>query len=717
MKQLFVIPTIHPAFIARGNRRWMGVVQHDLLRAKALARGWRPSWTDSKFIFKPSALQVAQFCRRARGKRVMVDIETDGEHPLRCQIRCIGLFDGEVGICIPIVYRDGSFEMVTPSGKKKAKKVSNWVPFYDLEELAAIKASLQGLLSHAPTRIEGQNYQFDRLCMRARLGLETPEYWDLMVAHHVVSSFLPHGLDFLASLYTDICYYKKTDEGHAWSTKSDEELWLYCLRDTKAQWIAAATVRGELSEHRQNEIIYEHDYWQVKLCERWKEVGIGVDLEALELLRIHFKERRDKALESMRQVVGATMDAVLTPDFFEWLKKADPDDEANTATFNPGSLRQLRKVLHVLGVPLSILTATSEISTAKEYLLEARKGLIEAGATKDDRRLAFLDFLFAWRENAKIFSTYLQPDLIPGPGGMPRIHPTFSVHVTPTGRLASKNPNGQNQPKVVRCMYVAREGHVLVAGDWDSLELRLVALISGEQTLIKAFKAFDSGKGPKVHKLNASAIFQIPIEKVDPDGPIYRAAKVFAYAVNYGAGPQTVFDKVREEMPDMQWKHFLACYENFKSARPQLFAFQKELVASGVRNRYLESPILRRREYFFEPVYGENIDTPEASAMLNFPCQAGGADVVGLANRRIDDRVVPKYRKKLKRGEVCEQLAQVHDELLFELPERLAEAFKADFKKVAEEPPDREHAHWHLPVEIKVSKRWAKLPTFDRQAA
>lgn len=413
--------------------------------------------------------------------------------------------------------------------------------------------------------------------------------------------------------------------------------------------------------------------------------------------------------------------AVLTLEqLFEKLKeKADEEetDELGGAVerFNPASLVHLRSMLIDIGIPLSEETATGQLSTAKEFLHTARKSLIEQKVSPKDDRLAFLDALFAWRQSIKVEGTYLRPVLIDagytGVNGTParRIHPTFSVHVVPTGRLASKEPNFQNQPPSIRGMYVARLGHVFVYIDWDALEMRLGAFMSGDQTFIEDFKKWDTRTGPKIHIVNMCNIFNLPLEKgiEDKHPGCYRAAKVFAYAVAYGAGEATVYEQVREAMPDMDFPTFKKVFATYKEFRKQLFVFQKDVVRRGVQNQYLDSTIMERRVFFFEKVFGE--DSPEASAMQNMPYQSTGSDVVELANFRVLDKVVRPMQAKLKPGEVLQQLAQVHDELLFEVPERLAEAFLKDLKRVAEEPPGAKFKSWSLPVTPGTSKRWKPI--------
>lgn len=1006
---MYALPTLHPAFVLRGNARWRGVLQHDFTRAIALSNGWRPRWKDDNFIYQPTLEEIRTFLRESKGKKVTFDVETDGRHPLICDLRCLGMFNGKRAICIPFLYRDGTTETFIPTGKKKPRVKRRWVEYYPAATRASIVKELQRFAdsSKSDRTIFGtQNGQYDRLVMKHRAGVSFPQGDDTILMHHVVASFLPHGLGFLTSMYTDRPYYKSTEDGDAWSSTTDDELWRYCMRDCVCTWLAWEKLAVELHHAPQYPAVYEHDKWQERMCERMKEVGIEIDLSKRDEFREFYSSRATTALDSLRGIVRDLQLAWEPLD--ELTALLEPDDEDALADMiNPGSLPQLRACLHAVGIPLTAKTDTGLLSTAKEFLLEARKSIIDSGAKADDRRIAFLDYLFAWRENSKVLGTFLNPEVLPDG----RLHPTYSVHVTPTGRLASKRPNCfdgetevltrngwipfpefvrapeeiaqwddgivtfvqpshvvveegplvhlynehvdlrvtpdhrcllrnrkrgtlrvfqagdypedwqqlnagiypggsgldvsdnflrflcliqadgsytqghgieitvakvrkvervrhlvttlgipfresvrtppppgkleshrfsllrceqidrakqilgpgknfgpwlldlsrhqigilldeimfwdgcfvrqnhyssseksnadwiqvlfvlsgrranvrtylppsgrlnyqvdvsrngwsmttniqraplsspekvycvsvpssyilvrrngkvmvtgqcQNQPKRIRGMYVAKKGHSLVCGDWDSLELRLTGLLSGERTLIEAFDAFDAGKGPKIHKVNCANIFGLKVEDVVEGSPKYRAAKVFVYAVNYGATANTVFEQVRKDMPDMQFGVFNQCYDNFKKALPRMFDWQKDLVQSGMRNCYLETFLLKRREYFFERAFGE--DSPEASAMLNFPLQGGGADVVSTANRRINEEVLPRYQKKCRKDEHVEQLLQVHDELGYEVPDRMVADFITDVNRVATVPP--RGTKWRLPVKFEASKRW-----------
>lgn len=728
---MLTIGAFHPAFILRKNARLNGVMKADFAKALRLSRGWRPQWTDEDLYWEPLNCDDTVHVINSMGGTVAYDVETDGRHPLECDHRCTALYDGSKGITIPRLYRSGDrremvFEEVidraTGATKIRIENRAVWKRVFGDDQEKRIRAALDRMWKRAGPL--AQNGQYDRTVLKARFNHDVPMGDDTILLHHVLRPYLPHGLGFLSSLYTDIPYYKATDSGDSWAAETDAELYLYNCRDVKTTWQIWNLMKQELAEARPEDArVYEHDLWQERTCQDWTERGIRVDLEALEFFRFKYRTAAQKALGKMRELVASQLNGARSTaldELCEWLTEAaDEDhDESNIVdTFNPGSLRQLRKLLSHLNVPLFEMTATGEVSTAKEFLTQARKDLVAQFPDGQHPGIAFLDYLFLWREASKVNSTYLYPEILSDG----RVHPTFAVYVVPTGRLASKRPNFQNQPAEIRGMYVPGEGLEFVYGDWDALEMRLGAFMSGDPTFLDAFRQYDAKTGPKPHIVNMGNIFGLPKTKeaAEQNPGMYRAAKVFAYAVAYGAGDATVFEQVREELPDMDPSTFQACMRAYKKAYPQLFEFQEALVRDGTRYGYVDTRVMGRRGYFFEKPGYMDKQSPEASAMQNFPYQGTGADIVGQANRRILERgaeAVLQYEKaekstaKLLTDLGIYQLAQVHDELLFEVPTEHVKAFKHVFEHLAGISPEGFES-WNLPVEVKAAKRWKPVQT------
>jgi len=744
---MFIVPALSPRHVLNNNMKLSGTVELALAKAIKLAKGdISPiKWVDEDkvIILKPSLKQVKDTLLSMRRRKVAFDVETNGRHPLECELRCIAFYDGRRAITVPLLHRVKKKDVVL-GGMHVV-----WESYWGKKELPQVIEAIRELLQNCT--LYTQNGQFDRMVVEASLGIKVPSgrpHFDTLLGHHVIAPYLPHNLGFLSAMYTGVKYYKATETGDAWSGDSDHELWLYNSRDCITTWLIAEKMEQEIQVLPQHPALYEQDAWQEAQCERWKRVGIKLDRYALAFFRQHYQGIAKKALAKMKEVVlkrvknttegdeqlttlleKLTVQAVKKTrkkgveededldEVIDSIERMDDEGTGRTVElFNPASLNQLRVLMKALGIQLEQKTATGQLSTAKEILTGLRKELLNQKVSPDDDRIAFLDFLFAWRESSKVDSTYLRPEVLRDG----RVHPTFSVHVVPTGRLSSQKPNFQNQPSGIRGMFVADEDHVLVSGDWDALELRLGAYQSQDPNFLKVFREYDAKTGPKPHHANMAVIFGLPPTKeaAEANPGMYVAAKTFAYAVAYGAGEQKMFENSREEMPDLDFKAFKVALTNYRKFYARLFAFQREVVQQGTQKGFLDSSILKRRVYFFEKVFGEN--SPEATMMQNFPYQSGGADVVGLANRRIIEKVLEPWRKKLlKKGQkwtdkdgvihVCfideklEQVAQVHDELLFIVPKRLKDEFIAAFKLHGEEEV---RAGWKLPLDIKGKARW-----------
>lgn len=818
------VPTFHPSYIGRDKRKFEGCVMLDMDRALKLARReWAPKWDRSKYITGPSLKTTLEVLKgmAVKGRRVSYDIETDGGHPYKCHVRCIAFHDGTRTLCVPFLYRDGTWtekqwkwdeddgehaRCSNPGCKHGAngkpvvgnvaywfgwryggkyrqpqcymcrtgkwpvdakrgwEKKMNWLPWFTPDQEEKVYAAMQKLFDVC--KLETQNGQYDRLCLelrkwtaRATARAQREKFpprklkrpfvipsankngnFDSILGHHIVASYFPHNLNFIAGIYTEVPYYKTTDEGDAWSASSDFELWDYACDDVVCQYTACTTIRNEVQERPEDVALYDHDSWYEEQAQRWKRVGFPVDWRAVELFRLEYRSKKDRALKCMRELLEKELAksekstkkneqleellSVLSEKLTKANKgfgKSDHDegdyDEAAAddaaKIFNPASLAQLRLLLRHLGVPLTQQTATGDISTKKDFLLIARKELVARG--EKGPALAFLDFLFAWRECAKMESTYLYPDLIEHGGGrcdceehvdVPlhlRVHGTFNVHVVPTGRLSGSDPNLTNQPGEIRGMFIAALHHYLVTGDWSALEMRLNGLVTGDEAMIQLFKEFDSGIGLKPHIVNASRVFNLPatkdFEKKYPG--MYRAAKVFAYLLGYGGGAKACYEKMLDEMPDMKWDDFLICFDRYRKSYPTFFKNQRDIVLLGTQQRYLDTPVSGRRCHYYEDVRGGHgggeVVSTEAESMQNMRFQGGGADVVGRANRRMVDRVLEPMREEEKLDP--EQHAQVHDELLFGVPKVRCETFVPEFKAVCEEEVI---PGWNLPVEVHV---------------
>ena len=335
-------------------------------------------------------------------------------------------------------------------------------------------------------------------------------------------------------------------------------------------------------------------------------------------------------------------------------------------TFNIGSPKQIGDILFgKLGLEGGKKTKTGAWSTGADVL----ESLAAQG---HDLPARILD----WRSLAKLKSTYT--DLLPTfiNDGTGRVHTSFSLASTSTGRLASTDPNIQNIPirteegRKIRTAFIAEKGNVLISADYSQIELRLFAHIAGIDQLKQAFH-----DGLDIHAMTASEMFDVPIEGMDP--MIRRRAKAINFGIIYGISAFGLANQL--SIPRGEAQEYIKTYfERF----------------DGIR-AYMEDTKSFCREYgFVETIFGRKVHLPAINskngaergfmerAAINAPIQGSAADVIRRAMIRMPDAL---KAAKLK----AQMLLQVHDELVFEVPKKEVAKTKkviADIMENAAEP-------------------------------
>jgi DNA polymerase I len=297
------------------------------------------------------------------------------------------------------------------------------------------------------------------------------------------------------------------------------------------------------------------------------------------------------------------------------------------------------------------------------------------------------------RTLAKLKSTYADslPTLIhPGTG---RIHTSFNQLVAATGRLSSSNPNVQNIPvrtelgRRIRAAFVPDPGWQFLAADYSQIELRILAHVSGEESLIEAFR-----RGEDIHRRTASEVFGVPIEAVTPEQR--DIAKTTNFAVIYGV---TAFGLSRGlDMSTKQAQEFL---DRFFARHPKVKAYLARTVAEG-RERGFVSTLLGRRRYLPELRSGNpNLRGFGERMATNAPIQGTAADLVKIAMVRMAQEL-EAHRLESR------MLLQVHDELLFEVPPAELDRLRALATQVMESAMSFDVP---LRVDVKIGGDWAAV--------
>lgn len=281
-------------------------------------------------------------------------------------------------------------------------------------------------------------------------------------------------------------------------------------------------------------------------------------------------------------------------------------------------------------------------------------------------------FILEHRELSKLLGTYIDP-LPLLVDSQKRLHTKFLQTGTTTGRMASRDPNLQNIPnktdlgRKIREGFVRTPGMKLVAFDYSQVELRIAAFLSNDQKLIEIFK-----KGEDVHSAVASQVFKVPVSEVTKE--MRRKAKVINFGVMYGMGINALRANLGTDRAEAQ-----AFYNNYFETFDGLARYLDEVKAETARRGYTETFFGRRR--YFEG-FKSKLPFIRAAAermAINAPIQGTEADIIKLAMIRVDE-----YLQKKKLKDSVFLLLQVHDELVYEMQEEVAEAEAPAIKKIME---------------------------------
>ena len=293
-----------------------------------------------------------------------------------------------------------------------------------------------------------------------------------------------------------------------------------------------------------------------------------------------------------------------------------------------------------LGVPLS-RTKTGRYATS------------EAELVKHAKQFVVIQRLLKYRMLTKLSSTYVA-SLLSKVSGDGRIHTTYNQMYVSTGRLASSNPNLQNIPTTseyglaVKSSFVAPEGRVLVSFDYSQQELRILAHLSGEKTLIEAFNT-----GRDVHKTTASQIFSVEYEDVTPQ--MRATGKTINFGIIYGMGGFGLSESLGIDTSEADG--FIAA---FNRNYPLISAYYKEYLKNGSGAGYVTT-MLGRRRYVFEGSGQKFIDNSTRRVLINYPIQGTAAELMKKAMVEVEREVLSKESE-------TKLLLAIHDDLVFEMP-------------------------------------------------
>ena len=373
-------------------------------------------------------------------------------------------------------------------------------------------------------------------------------------------------------------------------------------------------LREKVRETGEEKLLDEVELPLIPVLFRMEKVGFGIDRAGMIAL-------------------GETLDA-------EAKAKADLISELAGHPFNILSPKQLGTVLFdELGLKGGKKTKTG-YSTGADVLEGLRY------------EHPIVSEILAYRQLTKLHSTYAV-GLLAAADENDRIHTDFKQAQTATGRLSSAEPNLQNIPvrtelgRLFRRLFVARKGRVLVDADYSQIELRLLAHVSGDETMLSAFHS-----GADVHTSTAASVFHVPEETVTPE--MRKRAKAVNFGIMYGIGPYSLSQDLG--IPMREAKEYIDAY---KAHFPKIGEYLERTISDATETGYTET-IFHRRRYI--PELRSVNKTTQAFGRriaMNAPIQGSSADIMKIAMIRVFDR--------LKREvPTADLVMQVHDELIVE---------------------------------------------------
>lgn len=318
-------------------------------------------------------------------------------------------------------------------------------------------------------------------------------------------------------------------------------------------------------------------------------------------------------------------------------------DLAGDETFNIGSPMQLSHVLFdVMGLPTKGLKKTK-----RGYYSTNAKVLSDLARDHEIVRL-----ILDWREKSKIKSTYLDT-LGPLRRGDGRVHTTYNQTITATGRLSSSDPNLQNIPtrselgRTVKTAFSAGEGSVFLAVDYSQIELRLLAHLSGDEHLVRAFN-----EGEDFHAETAARVFGVPVSEVTPD--LRSRAKAVNFGIVYGQQAYGLSQSLHISMAEAR-----DMIDRYYEAYPGVRTFLDNVVARAKQTGYAETMYGRRRHIPELKAKNPQLRGFGERTAMNHPMQGTAADIIKIAMARVSRRLEEE-------GFAAHMILQVHDELDFE---------------------------------------------------
>ena len=504
---------------------------------------------------------------------------------------------------------------------------------------------LNNILSNSSLIKIGHNIKYD-IAVLKRYKIDVVSFEDTMLMSYINDAGNHrHGMDELAKVHFNRDTIKFKDvvgTGKSQITFDYVEIEKaieYAAEDAEITFKLYLLLKKKLSEEKN---ISAYNYLEKPLVASILEMeinGIKINTEYLQSLSSEFEKKIYSLEKTIFKLCGVE--------------------------FNIGSPKQLGDVLfNKLNLTPPKKTKTGEFSTGIEVLEDLA---FEGNKVAED--------LITWRQLSKLKNTYTEALQTHINKTTQRIHTSYAMASTNTGRLSSSDPNLQNIPirstegRLIRKAFIAEKGYKILSADYSQVELRVLAHIAKIEPLIAAFK-----NGEDIHALTASEIFSTDIKKITPD--LRRRAKAVNFGIIYGI---SAFGLAKQlSITNHEANNFIKKYfDKF----PGIKKYMEDTKALCREQGYVET--LCGRKCFFPKIKDKNFAyrSFQERAAINAPIQGTAADIIKRAMIKI-------YEKNISNNNDCKMLLQVHDELIFEVKESKIEKYQALIRQEMENALD-----------------------------
>ncbi|WP_264536200.1 DNA polymerase I [Flavobacterium sp. N1736] len=533
---------------------------------------------------------------------VCFDTETTGLDALHAEL---------VGVSFSYEKGKGYYVPFPESQEEAQVLIDKFRPFFENENIEKI----------------GQNLKYD-LKILSNYGVTVKgKLFDTMIAHYLINPDMRHNMDILAETYLkyspksiEILIGKKGKNQISMRDVELEDIKEYAAEDADITLQLKEVFTAELDKTETKKLFDEIEIPLVSVLADMETEGIRLDVEFLSIM----SKEMDIEIKSLEQKIYETAGE----------------------KFNLASPKQLGDILFdklKIGGAKQKKTKTGQYATGEEVLTYL--------ANDNPIVKEILD----WRQMVKLQSTYILalPEQVDKK--TLRVHTDYMQTVAATGRLSSNNPNLQNIPirtergRQIRKAFVARdENHTLISADYSQIELRIIAALSGEENMIKAFQ-----DGEDIHKATASKVFNVPLEEVSREQR--SNAKTVNFGIIYGVSAFGLSNQT-----SLSRSESAALIEAYYKTYPRLRSYINEQIEFAREKGYVQTILGRRR--YLKDINSANAVVRSAAERnaVNAPIQGSAADVIKIAMINI--------HKKLKEGNwKSKMLLQVHDELVFDV--------------------------------------------------